>query len=597
MSPQSIEAHDVANVACMLCVILKKNAVWLIGTVCAVLVLVPLTLDRHTSEGAPTLVASTVTIPPESRTISTGITAARFSLQGRVVDSRGRPVPRADLQLTSTGGARAASAKTNQDGSFVVSDVRPGSYLLRAEKNTFVPVYYGQATAMDAVRILDVGTPIVPVSLTMSGAGVIVGAVLDAEGEPVVDGLLTAVPDAGEYTRDHTFEALIQGKLPLVSSSDVRTGRSDDRGVFRIYGLRPGRYRLVVTIGARDATSVAPTYFPGTVDIRHAGVVTVAARSEITANIRLPNPTGQLVTIRGVVLHADGNAASGASVKLVMASGETPIASAKIFTSSAGPDGAFIASVLPNSEYLLYATDGSGWLKPGTQADVELGRGYLHVGSTSVERVTITTRSGAIITGKVSGTADTRAVRVIPVVLGAANAAAGITASSVVNNDGTFSLHNVFGRILLDVGSANDGPRMMQILWNGRDVTDVGFDLASGATASGVEVRISSSGAQLTGTVRHQGAAVRNATVVMFSQDRLRLQHPQGRYIRVGKTDDVGQFDFRNIPTGEYFLMARPSIELGTDLTPEVLVRLMDRAIRVDVSGTRLIDRDLELTY
>jgi hypothetical protein len=342
---------------------------------------------------------------------------------------------------------------------------------------------------------------------------------------------------------------------------------------------------------------VAPTYFPGTVDIRHAGVVTVAARSEITADIRLPNPNGQLVPIRGVVLNADGNAASGASVKLVMASGETPIAGTKIFTSSAGPDGAFIASVLPNAEYLLYATDGSGWLKPGTQADVELGRAYLHVGSTSVEPVTITTRSGAIITGKVSGAADTRAVRVIPVVLGAANAAAGITASAAVNNDGTFSLHNVFGRILLDVGSAHDGARMTQILWNGKDVTDVGFDLASGATASDVEVRISSSGAQLSGIVRSHGAAVRNATVLMFSQERLRLQHPQGRYIRVGKTDDVGRFNFRNIPTGEYFLVARASIEVGTDLTPEAIVRLAGRAIRVDVSGTRLIDRDLELSY
>lgn len=596
MSPHSVRARGIPDVACTLFAILKKNAVLLIGAVCAVLVSVLLALGRHTSEGAPSPVATTVTTPPDSLDASNGTTGPRFTLQGRVADSRSRPIPRANLQLVSIGGTRVATAKTNQDGSFIVSDVRTGSYLIRAEKNAFLPVYYGQATDTDAVRILEVGTraPILPIDITMSRSGVIVGAINDAEGEPVVDGLLTAVPDAGEHTRDHTFEALIQGKLPLASSADVRTGRSDDRGVFRIYGVKPGRYRLVVT-GSRDGTSVAPSYFPGTVDIRNAGLVTVTAQSEIDADIRLPNPDRQLASVRGFVLRADGSAASGASVKVVRASDGTPIADAQVVTSSAGSDGGFITSVLPNAEYFVVATNGSGWLKPGIQTDIELGRTYLRVGSVSVDPVTITMRPGAIITGKVSGAADVSNIRVIPVALGAANEAAGITASAVVNNDGTFSLHNVFGQTLLDVGSAHDGPRMTQTLWNGEDVTDVGFDLASGATASGVEVRISSSGAQLGGVVRSHGAAVRNATVLMFSQERLRLEHPQGRYIRVGKTDDMGRFDFRNIPTGEYFLVAQASVDVVTDLTADALLALAGRAIRVEVSSTR-VDRDLELT-
>jgi tetratricopeptide (TPR) repeat protein len=57
------------------------------------------------------------------------------SIEGRLRNSNGQPVPGASVFLDDKGHAPLAQTHTREDGSFDLSDLRPGAYTLRAEKS------------------------------------------------------------------------------------------------------------------------------------------------------------------------------------------------------------------------------------------------------------------------------------------------------------------------------------------------------------------------------------------------------------------------------------------------------------------------------
>ena len=57
------------------------------------------------------------------------------SIQGRLRNSNGEPVAGASVFLEDTGHSTLAETKTKEDGGFVLADLHPGAYALRAEKS------------------------------------------------------------------------------------------------------------------------------------------------------------------------------------------------------------------------------------------------------------------------------------------------------------------------------------------------------------------------------------------------------------------------------------------------------------------------------
>jgi len=66
--------------------------------------------------------------------------AAAVPVSGRVVDPQGAPVAGAELTLLSAGGSAVTRATTGDDGSFMLTNIDPGDYQLRAESPAFVTV-------------------------------------------------------------------------------------------------------------------------------------------------------------------------------------------------------------------------------------------------------------------------------------------------------------------------------------------------------------------------------------------------------------------------------------------------------------------------
>jgi hypothetical protein len=150
------------------------------------------------------------------------------------------------------GSAPSRTVTTDSSGRFQINDLAPRPYVMRASAPGYVqaPDESGNPWELKFIR------PGETVLLTMVKGGVITGTVLNAQGDPLVaasvrvfrvrDSLGRRIPQEVSYT------------MPRLT---------DDRGIYRVYGLRPGSYLVMVGGGVSVGTfnpyeGEAPTYYP-----------------------------------------------------------------------------------------------------------------------------------------------------------------------------------------------------------------------------------------------------------------------------------------------------------------------------------------------
>jgi uncharacterized protein (DUF2141 family) len=153
------------------------------------------------------------------------------SISGVVsLDGRGTPVRRARVML-SGGGLRAGqSVTTNDQGVFTFAALPAGRYTLNASKSGYVSVPYGAkrpgrpGTAIQ----LGEGQKLDRLAISLPRGSVLTGIVIDENGEP----------SAGTPVRALRY-VMRTGEKTLESAG---SGTTDDRGLYRIWGLQPGDY-------------------------------------------------------------------------------------------------------------------------------------------------------------------------------------------------------------------------------------------------------------------------------------------------------------------------------------------------------------------
>jgi len=185
------------------------------------------------------------------------------------------PVVGATVSLSGSGIGRNArtgyQGYTNEAGEYEFSQLPEGVYVLRVSKLSFFSTSDGSIAESEIV-LSDGETRVVQSYLTKGG--VITGRLLNTDNE-----VLTGIPVAAL-----SFDATTsQGyHLPARFESNS-TSVSDDRGIFRIYGLRPGNY--IVAINAQRDISlrkdILPLRYPGRVDSATSGGVFVGFSEEV----------------------------------------------------------------------------------------------------------------------------------------------------------------------------------------------------------------------------------------------------------------------------------------------------------------------------
>ncbi len=212
--------------------------------------------------------------------------AVSASVSGRIT-ARGKGVPGVTVSAFSlpfAGQAVPSKTVTDQEGNYRLTNIPPGNYQI----SPFAPVYVSAEPVSPGWRgkslILSEGDDVQNIDFSFERGGVITGKVTDAEGRPAIEELVIITAEAQNKT--DSFGPLYGGERFL----------TDDRGIYRMYGVPAGRYRVSAGISDEDGyTSIRAgrvayrrTYYPDAFDAASAKIVEVTPGSEASGiNINL----------------------------------------------------------------------------------------------------------------------------------------------------------------------------------------------------------------------------------------------------------------------------------------------------------------------
>lgn len=228
------------------------------------------------------------------------------SIAGRITVGD-KPVPRAIVLLrpsdnpygplmTPPGASRAT---TDEDGRYRITRVPAGTYSVVPSTPAFVVPSDSSFGQPGKSVTLSEGEAVDDMDFSLTRGAVITGRVTDAEGRPVIDQRveLMLVDEQGK-------------RLPSFRPNSFGT---DDRGVYRVYGLSPGLYKVslgdspdggMVRVGFGGSV-YSRTFHPGVSDESKAAVIEVKAGGEATnVDIKMGGAS-KTYTATGRIIDAD----------------------------------------------------------------------------------------------------------------------------------------------------------------------------------------------------------------------------------------------------------------------------------------------------
>jgi hypothetical protein len=239
--------------------------------------------------------------PANSSELTTG------AIEGRVVNEGGQPLPGAVVfirPVNSPGTSR--NATTDSEGNFRLGGLEPALYTV----GSYFPAYVIQlAETEPTVTYYRIGDS---VNLQLIRGGVVTGVVTNPAGEPIV----------GIRVRASMIRNAKGQPARGIPGAGLWERTTDDRGIYRIYGLAPGTY--LISAGGSGASqsfqlnpydSDTPTYAPSSTR-DNATEFIVRSGEDTTADIRYRSDPGH--TISGTVKVAANN---GAQIALMPVEG------------------------------------------------------------------------------------------------------------------------------------------------------------------------------------------------------------------------------------------------------------------------------------
>ena len=426
------------------------------------------------------------------------------------------------VQSDQPGENYRTSGKTDADGKYRIRRIPPGSYSVRAIGQAFIGAddrqHYGYRITLDRGEVRE------GLDFSLRRGGVITGRVFEVGGRPVIEERISikAVSEDGSQQIDYiNWEGL----------------GTDDRGVYRIYGLLPGRYKLSVGIFRRQSQGqlyYPQTYYPGVTDEAKAGIVEVTEGGEVVgvdiilARVRTFEVSGRLVDAEtgkhqaGIKWGYAGNGVSN-------------------FGEQSDANGGFrVTGLMPGRYKVIAACEGDYYMDP-----IEFDLVDRDVTGLELKRY-----RGASISGKVvfEGANDPAVLRKLNQVYVYAS-----EVGSEVNPDGSYYLCGLRpGRVTISAGSSQSpGLQLLRIERDGADVSG-GIDVLPGDHVTGVRIVLAHYAGVIRGTVIVVGSVLPEGLRLIVVARRL----GDDSEARFAATDERGRFVFEGLNPGDYELFA-----------------------------------------
>lgn len=517
----------------------------------------------------------------------------KAEIAGRVVDAvSGQPLKKAwiNARPSERGARNTITTITDAEGHFDFKNLEPDRYQLFALRNGYVRQSYGEKMQGEAGAPITVaaGQKFTDIVFRLVQGGVISGRVVDEDGEPLVRANVVAL----EFH-------YMAGKRKLIP---VGSASSDDRGEYRIFGIRPGQVYVrasftgngnffdsedEVESGAQAQSSYAPMFYPNVRDASQAASISLHGGDELHADFTLLPERAYSITGR---VAGGTPGASGRGTWLTLQPRDQSNMGFPNFgfqnNSFTDADSKFtFRHVLPGSYYLIAQQNEEGHGASGRIAvDVREG----NVQGVVVALAPRTEIAGHIafdsgLTGKVSG------IRVSLLMDEVQNFMGG--ASTSVKDDGTFTIEAApEEHYKLSVYGAGPDMYVRSAVAGREDVLEKGL---TGGSSRALDIVIGQ-GAQLSGTVKNSdGNADAGVSVVLIPEHQMAGLSDQDR---TATTDQNGSYKLTGIRPGRYRVYAFEQMEPGAYEDEEWLKRYEADGKSVDVSGSGQETLDLKPT-
>ena len=556
-----------------------------------------------------------------------------------------------------------ATVTTDANGRFSFTGVDPGSYLVAAERDGFVRSEYGQRTATGSgVAVSVSANQQLKLDLKMLQASVVSGRIVNADGEPAAQATVQA------YTYRYS-----NGQRTLGETRSVQT---NDLGEYRLYWLAPGEYFISVSENGDAGTSVGtvdvgqqargaragnairilsnaigesnaivqtlggsanpPVFYPGTLNPDAAVAVTVTAASEmrgvdfhlrsmptatVSGRVITPFPLNQGNTNAGArgrglgtelaPLLAIANAPVQLSLSRVGGSerGLAGLLRTRLGSTPVNADGSFEIKGVAPGEYNLTATARD----PNGQQVT--GRTRISVGTGDVANITVTTRPGVEVRGRIllDGTPsqqfsmanlrvslvaeDAALPNVVNLVAGGGGREAvrflsGAQSVAEVGADGSFTLREVGAmEYRVRVTGLPQGAYVQSGRIDSNDALNAPFTIDNAGAQ--LQLQIGFSPGSVSGAVVDASGATASGVQAVLVPDEARRGRSDAYF--TATTGQNGQFAFSNVPPGRYKLFAWEEVPAGAYQYPDFIRRYEERGQSITVNPNGAVTADARL--
>jgi carboxypeptidase family protein len=581
--------------------------------------------------GAATLAAQQA--PPRDATRP--VPAGTGSISGIIEtdDAQHKPLRRAKVMLNTADRSFGRTIVTNDDGTFAFDGLPAGRYTLAAQKPGYPMMAYGARRSGRQ----GIGVPLAAgeskrLALRLPRGAVITGTIVDSDGQPAAGVQVTV----GAYRWTGTSPVIVTSAEPV---------RTDDRGVYRAFGLPPGDYLVAAQARLPDlptgftatstvdvvsdaeirralaeprgsvrsatpdqasstappppprrALSLVPVYYPGVTSEARATTVSVAAGEE-RAGIDLQLQYVPSTTVRVMMT------AAAADARVFLQTSGQPT-SGIVKNAVADADGRFtFTNVFPGSYRVVARVPiQSGPVSSVPQALWAYSE--VVVNGEDLLDVALTPQPALTISGRLVFDGSRPPLAALPgvtVALPARNSVFGsvmpVLPPARIEPGSRFTISEVPpGPYRFDTGvpglrTAIGGWWLQSISIGGRDILDGELELRQ--SEDGAVITFTDRATELAGRLTDaKGNPAGDATVVIFATDA-NAWFLNSRRVAAVRAGPDGRYAIANLPAADYFVAASDDVDSGEWYDPALLRRLARSAGRVTLGRFEKKTQDL----
>jgi hypothetical protein len=439
-------------------------------------------------------------------------------------------------------------AVTDADGKYRATGLPAGEYMVSVEiLRSYAQA--GQSGQKSKQIILGEEEERSNIDFALVRGGVITGRVTDPDGKPIIGGNVY-ISQVDGTVRDFT--------------AGGRSYETDDRGIYRIYGLPAGRYRVNASAPGKSGQKYAVTYHPEATDQMQAAVIEVKEGSE----------AGD-IDIRLSIRKKDGFDITG---RVIASETGEPVSQGTIYCRGLGParglfrpalvdsEGGFRITGLTSGQYVL-----SGYSSTDRQK-FYCDQTIIEVTQGDVGGVEVMAKRGGAISGvvvfdevrypalkdRVSQTIITAKIRSRDSDLIKLSS----SKSASVKSDGSFLLEGLPPQIVsLEIGNSAGArpPLLLRIEKEGVAIPN-SMEISPGQTIAGIRLALTDKTGTIRGQVNFTGNGLPEGRRLIAFAHR---NNDDSSYPRV-VVDKKGRFVIDGLADGEYQIVLNEGPEDGS---------------------------------